>query len=64
MTDAGSVVDYRALKGRLIVYPNELVHLSFFIMFNPTESGAFGRYFTINLSPHCGTFTRALYLKI
>ena len=49
---------------RLKVYPNDSVHLLFFITFNRPESGAFSRDFTINVSPQCRVFTRALHLQI
>ena len=42
------------------VYSNGPGHLLFFITVNRQGAGAFSRDFTINLSPQCRAFSRAL----
>ena len=42
------------------VYSNGPGHLLFFIIVNLRGGGAFSRDFTINLSPRCRAFSRAL----
>ena len=66
MTGAGSVVEktIELPRDRLKRLPKRLSTFVVLYYLQSPESGAISRDFTIDLSPQCRAFTRALHLKI